>query len=354
MLEREGTINKPEGLSMSRTLVTALALSAALATPALAAEYKIVDRISLPDGGWDYITSDPEHGRIYRTRTDGADVIDVKTGKVSQLKNTGNGHMVVPVPGTTLGVLPLRTPAKTIRIIDTATDKVVADVPGGEAPDGAAYDPFSKHVFVINHNGGDATEVDAVAGKSVATIAIGGGGKLEFADSDSAGHVFVNIEEPGIVAVIDVKSQKVIERYKMAGCEDASGLAYTGPKTKLLIASCGNGVAKVIAADTGKEVASIPIGKGPDAVIYDPQRQLAFIPCGRDGVLEIISVADPAHVALVQHLPTHVLVRTGAVDPASGKVYLMSAEPDPTKPPGGGGRPTPKEGSFEMIVVGPQ
>jgi hypothetical protein len=30
----------------------------------------------------------------------------------------------------------------------------------------------------------------------------------------------------------------------------------------------------------------------------------------------------------------------------------MSAEPDASKPLGGGGRPTPKEGSFEMLVVG--
>jgi YVTN family beta-propeller protein len=340
---------------MTSKLVAALALSAAFAAPALAADptYKIVDRIKMPDGGWDYIVSDPDHGRIYRTRTDGTDVIDVKTGKISELKNTGNGHMVVVVPGTTLGVLPLRVPAKTIRIIDTATDKVVADVPGGEAPDGAAYDPFSKHVFVINHNSSDVTEVDPVAGKVVGTITIGGS-KLEFADSDSTGRVFVNVQEKGEIAVIDVKAQKVSATYKMAGCEDNSGLAYTGSKTKLLIVSCGNGVAKVVAADSGKEVASIPIGKGPDAVIYDPQRQLAFIPCGRDGVLEIISVADPAHVALVQHLPTQVLARTGAVDPQSGRVYLMTAVSDPSKPLGGGGRPTPKDGSFEMLVVGPQ
>jgi DNA-binding beta-propeller fold protein YncE len=168
------------------------------------------------------------------------------------------------------------------------------------------------------------------------------------------GHVFVVVQEPSNdIAVVDVKTRKVTARYKTAGCEDASGLAYAD-KSKLLIVSCGNGVAKVLAADSGKEVASIPIGKGPDAVIYDPARQLAFIPCGRDGVLEIISVADPAHVALVQHLPTHVLARTGAVDPQSGRVYLMSADPDPTKPPGGGGRPTPKNGSFEMLVIGPQ
>jgi DNA-binding beta-propeller fold protein YncE len=350
-------------MTMSRTLVSALALSAVigaqalgahvLSAPALAADYKIVNRISLPDGGWDYITADPEHGRIYRTRTDGADVIDVKSGKVSQLKSTGNGHMVVPVAGTTLGVLPLRMPAKTIRIIDTAADKLVADVPGGDAPDGATYDPFSKHVFVINHNGSDVTEVDAVAGKIVATIPVGGS-KLEFPASDGAGRVFVNVQQKGEIAVIDVKAQKVAATYTMPGCEDNSGLAYSGSKTKLLIAACGNGVAKVVAADTGKEVASIPIGKGPDSVIYDPQRQLAFIPCGRDAVLEVISVADPAHVALVQQVPTHVLVRTGAVDPQSGRIYLMSAEPDPSKPLGGGGRPTPKEGSFEMLVVGAQ
>ena len=282
---------------MSRTTLAALFLTAAAAMPASAAEYKLVDQIKLPDGGWDYIVSDPEHGRIIRTRTDGADLIDAKTGKVSTLKNTGNGHMIVPVPGTNLGVLPLRMPEKTNRIIDVAADKVVADVPGGEAPDGAVYDPFSKHVFVANHNGGDVTEVDPVAVKTVGTIAIGKSGKLEFPASDGAGHVFVNIEEPGIVAVIDVKEQKKVAEWKMAGCEDASGLAYTGAMTKLLIASCGNGVAAVISAVDGKAVASIPIGKGPDSVLYDEQRQLAFIPCGRDGVLEVISTADPLNLS---------------------------------------------------------
>jgi hypothetical protein len=339
---------------MTRITLAALTLTIATVVPTLAAEYKLVDRIKLPDGGWDYIVSDPEHGRIIRTRTDGADLIDVKTGKVSTLKNNGNGHMIVPVPGTTLGVIPLRMPEKSIRIMDTAADKVVADVPGGDAPDGAIYDPFSKHVFVANHNGGDVTEVDPVAAKSVATIAIGKQGKLEFPASDGAGRVFVNIEEPGILAVIDVKAQKMATQWQMAGCEDASGLAYTGPKSKLLIASCGNGVAKVVSAADGKEVASIPIGKGPDAVIYDPQRELAFIPCGRDGVLEVISTADPAKVALVQHVQTQTLARTGAVDPQSGRIYLMTAVIDASKGPGPAGRPVPKEGSFEMLVVAPQ
>ena len=103
---------------MSRSVMAALAVSAAFAAPAFAEGYKVIDRIKLPDGGWDYITSDAARGLIYRTRTDGADVIDVKTGKVSQLANTGNGHMVVVVAGTTLGVLPLRQPVQIRRLGD--------------------------------------------------------------------------------------------------------------------------------------------------------------------------------------------------------------------------------------------
>jgi len=336
---------------MVRTVLAALAVSAVVAVPAWAAEYKIVDRFKMPDGGWDYASSDPEKGRIYWSRNEGfTDIIDVKTGKLSQLKNTGNAHLAVPVAGTDLVVLPLRMPAKTIRILDAVADKIVADVGGGETPDGATYDPFSKHVFVADRDPSEVTEVDAQAGKS-STFSVGGG-HLEFPAPDGAGRLFVNRSQAGEIAVIDIKTQKVTGSYKMAGCEGPSGLAYA-EKSKLLISSC-DGLAKVLAAADGKEVASIPIGKGPDAVIYDPVRQLAFIPAGRDGVLDVISVADPAHVALVQHLPTHVLARTGAVDPQSGKVYLMSAEPDPSKPRGGGGRPTPKDGSFEMLVIGPQ
>jgi DNA-binding beta-propeller fold protein YncE len=336
---------------MVRTVLAALAVSAVVAVPAWAAEYKIVDRFKMPDGGWDYASSDPEKGRIYWSRNEGfTDIIDVKAGKLPQLKNTGNAHLAVPVAGTNLVVLPLRMPAKTIRILDAVADKIVADVPGGETPDGATYDPFSKHVFVADRAPSEVTEVDAQAGKS-STFPVGGG-HLEFPAADGAGRLFVNRSQAGEIAVIDIKTQKVTGSYKMAGCEDPSGLAYA-QMSKLLISSC-DGLAKVLAAADGKEVASIPIGKGPDAVIYDPVRQLAFIPAGRDGVLDVISVTDPAHVALVQHLPTHVLVRTGAVDPQSGKVYLMSAEPDPSKPRGGGGRPTPKDGSFEMLVIGPQ
>jgi len=70
--------------------------------------------------------------------------------------------------------------------------------------------------------------------------------------------------------------------------------------------------------------------------------------------MEVISTADPAKVALVQHVQTQTLARTGALDPQSGRIYLMMAVIDIAAGPGPAGRPVPKSGSFEMLVVAPQ
>lgn len=331
-------------------LVSIASLAAiSLSSSALAADYKIVERIKVPDGGFDYATFNPSTGQVFMPRGTFTTVIDVKTGKVSQLANGAADHIALPVPGTTFLVLTQRQ--GTIRILDAASDKVIADLPGGKNPNSAAYDPVSKTVVVLNKESGDAAVVDPTLAKIIATIPVSPN-TLEFPVSDGAGKIYDNIETTGEVAVIDVNKRQVTNRYKLNGCEGPSGLAFV-TVSRLLISACGNGVATVVHADTGKEVASVPIGHGPDAVIYDPVRKLAFVPCGRDGVLEVISLEDLAHIAVIQHVQTQQGSRTGTLDPATGRLYLMASKPDlsATVPPGG--RAPRLAGSWEVLVVGP-
>ena len=330
-----------------------LALSAVTlgcASPARAADqtnYRIIERIKVPDGGFDYATFDAETGRVYMPRGAFTTMIDTKTGKVSQLASGESNHIALPIPGTNLIVF---TQSKgVIRIADKATDKVLADLPGGKNPNSAAYDPVTKLAFVMNKESGDATVVDPIARKVVETIPISPN-TLEFPVADGAGKIFDNVETTAEIAVIDAKTRKVTGTYRLAGCEEPSGLAYAAD-LKLLISSCRNGLAKVLRADSGTEIASLPIGAGPDAVIYDARRKLAFIPCGGDGVLDVISLADPAHIAVVQRLPTQAGSRTGTLDPGTGRLYLMASKPDPSVP---AGRGAPRlAGSWEVLVIGP-
>jgi hypothetical protein len=331
-------------------IMTAVAAATVLSSAAFAADYKIIDRIKVPDGGFDYATFDAATSHVYMPRGAYTTVIDVKTGKASQLMSGASDHMALVVPGTTLVVLTQRAGA--IRIADTATDKVLAEFQGEKNPNSAAYDPVTKLVFVLNKDSGTATIVDPVQRKLVGTIPISPN-TLEFPAADGAGKIFDNVETTAEIAVIDATTRKVTVSYKLDGCMAPSGLAYA-PDSKLLISSCRNGLAKVVQADSGKEIASLPIGRGPDAVIYDPVRKLAFIPCGADGVLEVISLADLAHIAVVQHVRTQAGSRTGTIDPQTGRLYLMASKADPNAavPPGGRGAPR-LAGSWEVLVVGP-
>lgn len=81
----------------------------------------------------------------------------------------------------------------------------------------------------------------------------------------------------------------------------------------------------------------------------DPARKRAFIPCGRDGVLEVIAVKGPNDVAIVQTATTQVGARTGAVDPATGEIYPPTAkyERQPS------GLFNAVAGSYEVLVITP-
>lgn len=318
--------------------------------PPAAAEtnYRVVQRIKVPDGGFDYATFDPAAGRVYMPRGTFTTVIDAKTGAVSQFSKGESNHIALPVPGTNLMIL-TQGGKGIVRILDKSSDMVLADLPAGKNPNSAAYDPVTRLVFVMNKDSGNATVVDPVARKVVDTIAISPN-TLEFPVADGSGRVFDNIETTAEIAVIDTRSRKLSGTYKLPGCDEPTGLAYA-PDARLLISSCGNRVAAFTRADTGKQVATVPIGEGPDAVMYDARRKLVLIPCGRDGVLDVISLADAAHPTLVQKLETQAGSRTGTLDPGTGRVYLMASKPDPAVRQGRG---APRlAGSWEVIVFQP-
>ncbi|MDR3510243.1 MAG: hypothetical protein P4L73_01280 [Caulobacteraceae bacterium] len=332
------------GLSAALAVLSAAAGAAAAAPPA----YALVGKIAGPDGYWDYASYDPASHRIYVSRDYGVMAVDLDTGAAMPKLATGQRvHATVPLPG---GKTLLTTNGETnsVAILDAASGAALASLPAGQGPDGAAFDPASGLVFVMNGKSGDATLVDPLARQVVGTIPIGG--ELEFPASDGQGRVYVNVADKAEVAVLDVKARAVVARYKLAGCEDPSGLAYV-PGLKAVISVCDNGVAKVIGAD-GTDLASLAIGKGPDAVIVDAARKLAFVPSGYDGTLAVIDIADRRRLAVLEEVPTGHGAHTGALDPRSGRLYLPTCDYGPPAQPGGK-RPH-LAGTFGVLVVAPR
>ena len=119
-------------------------------------------------------------------------------------------------------------------------------------PDSIIYDPATKRVFAFCGRGKSATAIDAAEGKEAGTIDLGG--QPEFAVSDGAGHVFVNLEDKNVVLKLDAKKMTVLERWPLEPGETPTGLSMD-TKTQRLFVGCRNKLLVVVNAENGKVVA---------------------------------------------------------------------------------------------------
>ena len=104
---------------------------------------------------------------------------------------------------------------------------------------------------------------------------------------------------------------------------------------------------------SGKQVATVPIGKRPDAAAFDPETRLAFSSNG-DGTLTVVHQDSADKYTVVQTVATAVGARTLALDPKSHRIYLVTAKfgaaPAATAEQPHA-RPVMVPGSFEMLVL---
>jgi len=333
-------------------LFAGLALAALVTLPptvAAAGEsgLKIVDRIAAGgEGGWDYVSIDPATRKLYITRGASIMSVDGDTGRVKLgLAATNRSHQVVPINGGT-ELLITNGGDATVTLVDAVTGKVRVSTQVSAGPDAAILEPTTGLVLVMGHKSGNVDLIDPKTGAAAGSIPVGG--TLEFAAADGKGRAFVNVEDKGEIVAIDMKTRTVLGHYKMAGCEEPTGLTYLAPND-LLLAACGNGVAAFVSPETGAVVQSLKIGAGSDAAFYDEVRKLAYVPSGATGTLTVITVEGQT-ARIIDTIKTARGARLGMVDVKTGKVYLPAARFAPAATPGGW--PTVVPGSFELLVVG--
>jgi DNA-binding beta-propeller fold protein YncE len=320
-----------------------------LAPADTAPHYRILERIPASAKYWDYSSIDPSRNRLYVGREGGVLSVDLGSHLVIETLFAGALiHAVLPIEADKVAAT---DGAKNeLKVFDAAANTSLPSVAVGGHPDALAYDSSQKLVITVNKESQDLTLVDAATWKALGSVKLGG--DPEFATTNDQGRLFVNLTDVHRVEAVDLRSRKIIASVVLKNCKEPSGIAYSG-KFNLLLSVCGSGVLKALDATTLKEVASVPVGCGADAVILDERRDLVFIPAGDDGLLNIVAL-KPAGLSVVATLKTEPDASSGAVDPNSGRVYLPVGRrvraPEATN--GQWHPPSTAPGSFHILVVG--
>jgi len=309
--------------------------------------YRLEKKIAVGgDGGWDYLIADADARRLYVSHATKVLVFDMGSNTPSgEIPDTQGVHGIALAPELGRGFIS-NGRANTVTIFDLKTLKTLDTVKAGTNPDAIIYDRVTERVFAFNGRSKDATVMNAADGSVVGTFPVGG--KPEFAVSDGQGSVYVNVEDTSELLQIDARKMSVLHRWPMAPCQEPSGLAMD-LKTRRLFAVCGNEMLAVIDADSGKIVATLKIGEGPDAAAFDPSTNYVFSSNGETGTLTVIHEDSPDKYSVVETVPTRKSARTMALDSETHNIYLPAAD---LLPPAAGQRwPSVKPGTLELLLL---
>ncbi len=301
-------------------------------------------------GGWDYITADGKTGLIYTSHGNQVNILNAANGdSVGYIPDTKGVHGIALAPDFNKGYVSDGR-ANSVTVFDLKTNQVLKLITAGTNPDAIFYDDYSKKVYAFNGRSKDATVIDAKTDSVVATIPLGG--KPETGVSDGKGKVFVNIEDTGEELEIDATTFKVLNRWKLEGGEEPSGLAMDRKTARLFIGCGGNKTMIVLDATNGKIVAKFQIGRC-DGTGFDPGLKLAYSSNG-EGTITVIRELSADKFEFVENIPTEPGARTIAVDEVTHKLYLPTAQMKPGEPTTANPTPRPQQipGTFHIVVVG--
>jgi DNA-binding beta-propeller fold protein YncE len=298
------------------------------------------------DGSWDYVVPDPPDHRIFVARQNRVMVIDEDTGKLlGEVTGIQGAHGTAIAHSSGHGFATSGND-KSVVMFDLKTLKSLSRIPAAEDADAIVYDAPSNRVFTLNGDAHSSTVIDAQAGTLIKNLDLGG--KPEYGASAGDGKLYANLTDTSEVVEIDTKTAAVTKRWPTGPCKNPVSMALDTAHHRLF-SGCRSGVMAISDYQTGKVVATVPIGTGVDGAGYDPASADAFA-SNADGTLTVIHQDSPDKYHVVENIPTPPASRNMGLDPANHRIFVASAKFGPA-PAGGRGRGTVLPDSFTLLTI---
>jgi DNA-binding beta-propeller fold protein YncE len=198
--------------------------------------------------------------------------------------------------------------------------------------DTSHYDPATKRIFVNAASGKDGQDVvilEAPSLKVAGTLHMASK-KLEGADADGKGSLYLAEQDLGKIARVDTKAMRLGGEWPTPGCDKPTAVAVNAADNRLYLACRKGATSKpaflVLNLDNGAVVYSAEIGDGVDGVVYDAGMKRIFMACGVSATLHVFEIDGPDAYKPLETLATRQWIKVLALDPERGKLYSQAAE----------------------------
>jgi DNA-binding beta-propeller fold protein YncE len=269
---------------------------------------------------FDYQCLDVEHGRLYISHMNANQLVVFDTQKrqvIANLDGFSRVHGVIAVPEIDR-VFASATGDHQMVAVDMNTLKIVGTAGPINYPDGLAYSPATKRVFISDEHGGVDAVVDAETNRLITSIPLGGGAGNTVYDAGS-GRMLIAVHGVNELVSIDPAAMKIVGRYKLPGIENPHGIALDQANRLAFIAGEENHSLAVFDLNTMKLLTVHQVGEDPDVLAFDPGLGRLYV-SAESGAVSVFeeSARDLRQIGQLYMPHAH----TVSVDPKSHLVYF--------------------------------
>ena len=185
-------------------------------------------------------------------------------------------------------------------------------------PDGIAYAPEAKRVFVSDESGGGELVIDGVTDRVISTIPLGGeAGNTKY--DPGSGCILVAVQTSNEIVAIDPSTATVVARYALTKGDHPHGMYVDAPNRVLFVANQGNATIELVDLRTMEVTDIVAVGDDPDVLAYDAAWGRLYVATEGGGLWAYAVRGHRLALEGVLDLPH---AHTVSVDPVTHLVYL--------------------------------
>lgn len=204
-----------------------------------------------------------------------------------------------------------------VNVLNATTLESIANVSLGSDADNMRYDQASNRVYVGYGTGGIAV-INPSSNTLVAEVPLAGHPESFQIDS-STSTLYVNVPTSGYVAVVNLTSQSVVQRWPLAN-ESGNYPMTLGPQGSLFVGTRSPPQLLALDSRTGAQVGGVAIPQDPDDVFYNPVNGCVYVSSG-SGFVTMVRQGGSGY-AIVGQVTTFVGARTSLLDQQSGLLFV--------------------------------
>lgn len=284
---------------------------------------ELVGDVQLPahagPGGFDHGDVHQASGRIFVTHTANGTIEVVDGEQLRHLATIPDCQEASGVlcPSSADLVIAAARGTGEVLFIDPARPWLKSRVAVGGRPNGLAWDSRRQRVLVADVAGNSLTIVDPPRGKIVATTPLPGRPRWTVYDP-AHDRFLVNVRDPAVVAVVDAETASVVGTWSISSA-GPHGLDLDGPGRRAFVA-CDGGELIGLSTNDGRELGSVGIAGGPDAIWFDGAVNRVYVAIGSPGVVQVV---DASRMAVLETVVTEEGTQTTALDIRRRVLYVF-------------------------------